>query len=291
MKQAEEIRALITLLDDPDELIYRQIREKILGFGPEIIPDLEEVWEEGSFGLLFQSRIEEIVHDIQFNTVKKEMREWREEHTDDLLRGVWLIAKYQYPELTYEELDKQLSKLVQDVWLELNNHLTLIEKVRIINHILFEVHGFTGNSVNYHAPQNSYLNTVLESKKGNPLSLCILYILLGEKLGVPLYGVNLPRHFIVACLYDYFPSDLAADAQVLFYINPFNKGNMFSKQDIDQFVRQLKLDTKDSYYQPCDNLTILTRIFNNLIHAYNQLGYPEKVEELQILQKVINARS
>ena len=77
-----------------------------------------------------------------------------------------------------------------------------MEKVRVLNHIIFDVHGFSGNTANFHAPQNSYINNVLESKKGNPLSLSVLYAVIAQRLDVNIYGVNLPEHFILAYVED-----------------------------------------------------------------------------------------
>lgn len=289
MNYENEIKALINLLDDPDEQIYSHIRNKIMDMGPDVIPQLETVWEKESLGILFQSRIEELIHHIQFNQVKKEIRDWRVNHSDDLLKGMYLICKYQYPDLELQTLEKTIAKLTQDIWIELNNGLTAFEKIRILNHILYEVHGFQGNTSNYHAPQNSFLNNVLESKKGNPISLSILNILLGERLNIPLYGINLPRHFIVAYVDDYFPGQLPSESQVLFYLNPFSKGTAFAKSEISGFLKQIQVEPEEKYYKPCTNLDIMIRVCNNLISAYTQQGYREKVDEIQILQSVLNS--
>lgn len=289
MNYETEIKALINLLDDPDEQIYVQIRNKIMDMGPDVIPQLENVWEKESLGILFQSRIEELIHHIQFNQVKKDIRDWRVNHSDDLLKGMYLICKYQYPDLEFESIEKSIAKLAQDIWIELNNGLTAFEKVRILNHILYEMHGFQGNKSSYHAPQNSFLSDVLESKKGNPISLSILNILLGERLNIPLYGINLPRHFIVAYVDDYFPGQLPSERQVLFYLNPFSKGTAFAKSEINGFLKQIQVEPEEKYFRPCSNIEIMIRVCNNLIGAYTQQGYREKVEEIQILQNVISS--
>jgi regulator of sirC expression with transglutaminase-like and TPR domain len=76
--------------------------------------------------------------------------------------------------------------------------MTPQEQVLVMNKVLFDIHGFAGNTTNFHAPQNSFINTVLESKKGNPLLISIIYILMARQLDIPIYGVNLPEHFILA---------------------------------------------------------------------------------------------
>lgn len=283
----KEVIALITLLDDPDEIIYEQVRDRFVTLGPPAIPHLETAWEN-SFDAIMQKRIETIIHTIQFETLQKALKQWALEDSDDLLKGVLLLARYQYADLDEAKIRKQLHQIKQDVWLELHEDLTALEKVRIINHILFEVHQFSGNITNYHAPQNSFLNNVLESKKGNPLMLSVVYMLICKELNIPVYGINLPQHFVLAYLNDYANlmdvNNKSLNNNILFYINPFSKGLMFNQKDIDQFLKQLNLDPEAKYYQPCSNVDIIKRCLNNLIYSYEKLGYVEKVQELKNLE-------
>jgi regulator of sirC expression with transglutaminase-like and TPR domain len=279
-----EVSALISLLDDPDEEVYKHIREKLLSIGIQVIPVLEDAWEH-SFDTLIQSRIESIIHNIQFGRIQADLTEWLKPGNQKLLEGALLIARYQYPDIDEVKVRKHIDQIRQDIWLEINSNLTALEKVKVLNHIIFEVHGFSGNTTNYHAPQNSYLNNVLETKKGNPLSLSILYSIIAEDVGIPIYGVNLPEHFILAYIDDTTLTEDGGleDAKVLFYINPFSKGSIFNRREIDSFLKQLKLDPQPSFYEPCTNADILRRLLRNLIISYEKLGYPNKIEELKQL--------
>lgn len=282
----KEVIALITLLDDPDEVIYSQVKERFVTLGPPTIPHLETAWEN-SFDAIMQKRIEIIIHTIQFETLQKALKQWAKDDADDLLKGVLILAHYQYPDLDESKVKKQLQQIKQDVWLELHDDLTALEKVKIINHILFEVHQFSGNITNYHAPQNSFINNVLESKKGNPLMLSVVYMLICKELGIPVYGINLPQHFVLSYINDHANlidvNNKTLSNNILFYINPFSKGLVFAQKDIDQFLKQLNLEPEAKYYLPCSNIEILKRCLNNLIFSYEKLGYLEKVEELKNL--------
>lgn len=286
----KEVIALITLLDDPDETIYVQVKERFVTLGPPAIPHLETAWEN-SFDAIMQKRIETIIHTIQFELLQKALKDWARDESDDLLKGVLLLARYQYPDLDENKVKKLLHQIKQDVWLELQDDLTALEKVKIINHILFEVHQFSGNITNYHAPQNSFINNVLESKKGNPLMLSVVYMLICKELNIPVYGINLPQHFVLAYINDYANlidvNNKTLSNNILFYINPFSKGLMFNQNDIDQFLKQLKLEPEPKYYLPCNNVEVLKRCLNNLIYSYEKLGYIEKVEELKLLEKQV----
>lgn len=285
-----ELNALISLLDDPDESVFKHVSTKFLSLGQEVIPVLEDAWEH-SFDTLIQNRIENIIHQIQFDIIKGALQEWAHPEKQNLLEGAMLIARYQYPDIDFKKVQKQIDQIKHDVWLELNNNVTALEKVKIINHILFDVHNFSGNTTNYHAPQNSYINNVLESKKGNPLLLSIIYTIIAQNLDIPIYGVNLPEHFIL-CYVDVehmgVPSTKGnVGSNVLFYINPFSKGTVFGQKEIDAFLKQLKLEQLPIFYEPCSNLEIVKRLLRNLIASYEKLGYPDKSEELKTLLSCI----
>lgn len=284
----KEVIALITLLDDPDDGIYSEVKNRFIVLGPPAIPHLETAWEN-SFDALMQKRIEGIIHTIQFKALQNALKYWAENEQDDLFKGCSIIARYQYPDLDENKLKKQLNQIKQDVWLELHDDLTALEKVKIINHILFEVHQFGGNITNYHAPQNSFINVVLETKKGNPVMLSVIYTLICKELNIPVYGVNLPQHFVLAYVNDlanlFDPSHKTLSDNILFYVNPFSKGLIFNQSDIDSFIKQLKIEPETKYYLPCSNLDIIKRILNNLIYSFDKMGYAEKVKELKDLDK------
>ncbi len=276
-----EIKALISLLDDTDREVYHHIEERLLSLGREAIPILENAWSN-SFDALLQQRIELIVHKIQFDSLKEDLKLWIHTQSDNLLEGAVLIARYQYPDLDEQQVYESLNKLKREIWLEINENMTALEQINVINHILFARNGFSGNTTNYHSPTNSFINTALESKKGNPLSLGIIYMLLCQQLGLSVYGVNLPEHFVLAYLDK--PSDTNPDmSRVLFYVNAFSKGTVFGKSDVDDFIRKLNLEPKDEYYLPCSHTDMILRMLRNLAMSFQKLGDIERVKELNIL--------
>ncbi|MEN9332340.1 MAG: hypothetical protein RLZZ94_1430 [Bacteroidota bacterium] len=283
-----EVKALISLLDDSDKEVYSHIEEKLISLGREVIPFLEDAWSH-AFDAVLQQRIEAIVHRIQFENLLEDLKLWIHTNDDNLLNGALLIARYQYPDMDTSRIFEQLQQIKKEIWLELNENLTALEIINIINHILFTNHNFSGNTANYHAPQNSFINIVLESKKGNPLTLGIVYLTIAEMLGLPIYGVNLPEHFVLAyCGNDeHFQLD---KKNVLCYINPFSKGTVFGKSDIDVFVNRLKLTPQDSHYHPCSNRDMILRMVRNLSHSYQKLGDTDKVEELAQMIALFNVK-
>lgn len=286
MLKDKNIQALLQLLDDPNDEIFQHVSENILKQGENIIPELEKVWEK-SLNAILQERIENLIQEIQFSSTQKQLKEWKESGAVDLLKAAYLIAKYQYPDLKYNDIIEAFNKIKRDAWLEINNNLTALEKTRILNHILFQVHEFSGNSSNFFAPQNSYINHVFDTKKGNPLTLGIIYISLAQELNIPIYGVSMPRNFILAYIDEYNIHDPYKD-DVLFYINPYNNGKVLGEREIDYFLKQQKIESKKSYYSPCSNIEIIKKLILNLIYSYEKLGYPEKVNDMKKLFNIVN---
>jgi regulator of sirC expression with transglutaminase-like and TPR domain len=285
-----ELRSLVALLDDDDPEVFNHIEEKLLSYGTGVIPFLEEEWGELK-DLTHQQRLENIIHQLQFNKLFSEFVEWEKTEEQDLLHGVYLVCKYRFPDYQKQQLVNIIEKLRLDVWLEMNYELSSYEKVRIINYILYQVHGFKGNLDNYHDPSNSFINQVLESKKGNPILLATIYLLIAQKLNIPIYGVNLPQHFVLAYMEEFGKSNVEMrfndieemmnkNGEVIFYINAFNGGAIFTRANLEQFLQQIHIEARQDFLKPCSNIDIVKRILRNLASSYEKLSKPAKQKEI-----------
>ena len=290
-----EIKALISLLDDTDKDVYFHIEERLIGLGREVIPILEDAWSN-AFDAVMQNRIEFIVHKIQFDTLLEDIKLWIHTGEHDLLRGAILVAKYQYPDLNEEKILQTIAQVKKDIWLELNENLTALEIINIVNTILFSQYNFAGNTSNYHAPQNSYINCVLESKKGNPLALGIIYQVIAQQLNLPIYGVNLPEHFILAYLG--IPDEENSETgKVLFYINPFSKGSVFGYFDMISLIKNSELVITDSgglqkeaffFKKCCVTLREETEWVELVEEGFNSLAGYKKEDIITSTYKMLN---
>ena len=286
-----ELKALISLLDDTDKEVINHIEERLVTLGADVIPVLEDVWGK-SFDAVLQTRIENIVHKIQFDNLKEKLKKWCLESSGDLLAGVILIARYQYPDLDENKIREQLNRIKREAYIELEKAQNPLEKVQALNRVLFDSYGFNGNTSNFHAPQNSFINTVLETRRGNPLMLCAIYSIVAQQLDIPLLGVNLPEHFILAYqeksnaeIQEYtYP-----EASILFYVNAFSRGTVFSKKDIEQFLDKLNLKAHRFFFEPCSNVEIIKRSLRNLAFAYQKLNETEKLNEVDALLDYISS--
>ncbi len=216
---------------------------------------------------------------------------WIASPAKDLLTGALIISRYQYPNLLEDELHREIQAIRKDIWLEMSDDQTAYEKVRVFNKIFYGKYQFTGNSKDYHSPLNSCINKVIQTKKGNPLSLCVLYSIIARSLDMPIYGVNLPNHFILTYLdEDQMISFIDPENKFgnLFYINAFSKGGMFEAEEIRTFLKGLNKPELREYFEPCSNSAIVIRMLTNLINSLQQVGNIEKVNELLTLRELFD---
>ncbi len=267
-----ELKALVSLIDDDDLEVSSHVENKLISMGSDVIPLLEEVWEK-SFNSEGQRRIEDIIHTLQFDQLKKRFAQWKEQGSKDILEGMWLLSTYQYPDLELKSLQKQIDQMYYEVWSQFRNNLNAIDQIKILNDVFFERFKFRANTKNFHSPANSMINMVIESKRGNPITMCVLYMLIARKLKMPISGVNMPNLFILT----YKQNELQ------FYINVFNKGMIFSKEDVENYLNHLKIPHDEKFFQPCDNLDIVKRGMRNLIISFEKLGEHEKSDEVKSL--------
>ncbi|WP_183578849.1 transglutaminase-like domain-containing protein [Mucilaginibacter sp. X5P1] len=279
-----EVNSLIRLLDDPDQEIYNHVHDKLLSYGVEAIGYLESAFEQ-AFDSIQQERIANLVHEIQFGIVKNDLQLWLHGGAFDLLQGILIINRYQYPDLDEQKVINQIEGIKRDIWIQMMHEASPPEQIKLINHVFYNIYGFSGNTTNHQDPQNSYLSQVLETKKGNQPLLAIIYSIIAQKLDIPVYGVNLPQHFILAYMDESQQSSF--EGGVLFYINAFNKGFIFGRRDVDMFLKQLNLKSDKQFYEPCSNTEIIKRVLRNLISSYEHLGSTEKVAELNELLEVL----
>ncbi len=276
MMSDKELKALVSLLDDDDEQVVSHVVDKIRSLGKDVIPYLEKEWED-SFNPQVQEKIEFLIHDLQFEQLKHRMETWYASEDHDLLTGMWLVATYQYPDLELVSLKQDLEQLYYEAWLEFKPELYPYDQVKVLNGVIFNKLKFAANTKNFHSPGNSMINVVLETRKGNPISLCVIYMLIAQKLKMPVYGVNLPNLFVLT----YKAGD------TVFYVNVFNKGLIFSRQDIENYIHELRLAPQPAFFEPCANLDIIRRMLRNLVMSFDKMGEHKKAEEVKEILLII----
>jgi regulator of sirC expression with transglutaminase-like and TPR domain len=288
MANENEIAALIKLLDDDDSEVFKHVYAKLKSYGTDVIPTLEEVWSSG-LDPVTHERLEEIIHEIQYDSLVADWELWLKDETPDLLTGAFLLAKYHYPDIKIDDIRKSLMKLRQSIWLELNYNQTPLEQVQIFNQVFYSYHEFKGmqNSNNFN---DFCLNCSLDSKKGNSIIIGIIYQVIANELNLPVYGVNLSRHFILAfCKKTILDFSLEQNngKDVMFYVNPANKGSIFSRNEIKDYLDKLKSEHEQNYFTPSDNVGIIKELMSYLLEIYTRQNEHDRLRELNYLLQLM----
>jgi len=283
----KELEAQIQLLEDPDNQIFSMVREQIVNKGLDVIPMLEYAWGNSLIPIV-HDRIENIIHEINFIQIKLAVEDWVSKGRKDWFDILYLVSKFYYQNISKEKLFDLISKIKNDIWLEINNNLTAFEKIQMLNHIIYKKYEFSKAQTHKDSKNNYFISELIDTKKGNDLSLGLLYLLLCEKLDLPVYGVDLPGNFILAYVDTKSLEGESFKNDVLFYINPLNKGSVFGIHEIDIYLEKNNLKTTENYYKPVSNVLILERYLEELIGVLKNEGEDSRVEELKEIQQLIS---
>ncbi len=288
MDEKKEILALIQLLDDEDSEVFKHVHDKLISLGNDIIPELEQAWAS-ELNPLAHERLEDIIHTIQFDALEQEWEEWLFLDPPDLLTGAYLVAKFHYPELEIEEVYKKIQKIKQSIWLELNYNQTPLEQIQIFNQVFYTYHNFRGSQTSSDY-QDFCINNVLDTKKGNSIVIGIIYQILAQELNLPVYGVTLSRHYILAfckkTILDFY-SEHNLEREVMFYINPINKGSIFSRNEIKEYLERMKAEREARNFIPANNNNIIKELLTYLMEIYDSQNRIDRVKEMRRLYRLL----
>src|SRR5262245_12902141 len=204
----------------------------------------------------------------------------------DLARACLLIAQDAYPELDVERYLGAIEAMAIRLRARLTNAAGAEERIVALNQFLFGDLGFAGNTREYYDPRNSYLNEVIDRKTGIPITLAILYMEVGRRIGLPLAGVSFPGHFLVRL-------KLRRGTLVL---DPFSGGEPVSEDELrERLQRVIPEGATDSvpvaelpleqFLEPASNRQILARVLRNLKGIYREADKPEQM--LAVLNRML----
>lgn len=261
--QNDRIELLIQLLGE-EESHFEIIRQKLIEIGVPALPALERSVQEGS--PLISERAGQIMESIRLEMLDREWEHYAEKESGSLEEGVFLLARFAYPELDPQRYQAQLNQMADILRSRIQPRTSPTEVIGALNDYLFNELHFSGNRENYYVPENSYINRVLETKRGIPISLSVVVLLLAERLNLPLYGIGMPGHFLIAW----------SDGQTEIFIDPFNEGRMMIREEIESALSEDESELLDQYLQKVSTHQILARMIRNLIQIYVEEGKMEK---------------
>ncbi len=284
MQHNSEIKALLQLVDDPDNEVFNTVADRLLHYGKEIIPNLEQLWETTENEEV-QYRIENLIHRALFAQLQDELVAWAKDTAASLFKGALIVAKYRYPDLNIASMMKQLDQIRRNIWLELNNYLTPLEQINVFNSILYSYYKLQGHEISDRDPNLFFINHTLESKQGNAFTIGVIYLALCELLDIPIFAVGLPRQFVIAyfdTLYHFYTPKTDPVQTIQFYIDPVN-GMVYTQNDVEVYLKKINAGREERYFQPLNNKQIIARMLEEMAQTYDYIQDKEKAKEMQQL--------
>jgi hypothetical protein len=289
MEETKEVHALLHLLDDPDEEVYSTVSDRIIAMGKQIIPNLEHLWETTPDEPT-QERIEMLIHRLHLQDLQHDLREWAQEKEQDLLTGVLLLSRYQYPDLNVNAALQELEKIKRNIWLELNSFLTPLEQVNVLTNILYNYYKLKGNEVNYLKPDEFLLPKLIEQKKGNAISIGLLVLVLARMLDINLQVINVPRQFILGYFDDWMlkkNDTVYPPTHIQFYVDGAS-GQIYSHQDVETYFKRISVPPTPSYFKPMSNRQLVQLLLEEYAKCFNEEKNKYKKNDLLALAQQLN---
>jgi len=264
-------KALVSLLADEDPKVYRTVRQKLLSCGP-----IAAQWVRGhclSNDPVLRRHAKEITQYFSRQDADTQLLAFclNQGEDFDLEQGALLLARTQYPSINIEAYSAWLDRMAEDLRERVDLSGDPVQILGAMADYLFVEQKFAGDETNLHDPDNNYLNRVLDRRKGNHISLSVVYLLVARRLGLPVAGIGLPGYFV--CRYQSSLQEV--------YMDPFRKGRLLAKADCVKYVVQLQHRFDEGCLVPVSARRILLRICANLHQIYTHLKSPAQAERLQ----------
>ncbi|MFY7965752.1 MAG: transglutaminase family protein [Chitinophagaceae bacterium] len=288
MSNNREIESLFKLIDDPDAEVFSIVSDRIVNYGNIIIPNLEDLWENTACNTA-QKRIEILIHKLQYAELQNDLTEWSSSSYNDLLFGALLVAKYQYPDLHTTPILQDLDRIKRNIWLELNNHLTPLEQANVLCSILYNYYELSGSEVSYESPNDFFINKVLESKRGNAISMGILYQVMCDLLDINASIINIPKQMIIAFYHSDFYADKSNDDnrdKIHFYVDAVN-GQAYSYRDIQNYFKRIGVTPTAQHFKPLSHKRTIQILLEEVGKCFYNSNLVEKKEEVTALAKIL----
>ncbi len=267
---SDKLKSLLILMRDKDPVVWKAIAKEILSLGEVAQDPLRRLADEDGDPLV-RLRARSLLGASTEEVLNQELVRWAEGPDPDLEVGCFLLARWAYPDLDEGRYRGVLDVMAEDLR-PILRPAKGVEALHLLNHYLFHEKGFRGDHQAYYDPENSFLNQVLDRRRGIPISLSALYLLIGQKrLGLPLRGVGSPGHFLLR---------YEEGTKPPIFIDAFAGGELLSRVDCEVLFDSLGFPFQEDFLAPVGHREILARMCRNLVAIYQEQGKEEKARRL-----------
>ena len=257
---ASQKTALLNLLDDSSAIVRRELVQYFSQVGIPARDFLNHTAEGNNRHLAWHAR--EFLEELRFNDPNAEFRDFIQSLNYELETGALMIARTVRPDLNTGACCEALDHMANRCRELIIEPSSTRAKCRVINRIIYHEMGFHGNVEHYTDPRNSFIDQVLEHRRGIPISLCTIYLLVAQRLGLELEPIGLPGHFMIGCFLEERP----------FFIDAFDGGIFRSPEEIIVFLRTHNMTPDISDLVPTPVREVLCRSCRNLANHYEANG-------------------
>lgn len=267
MSKKPTIQQLLSLLDDESSIVRYAVAKELVAYGPELISDLKKMKATDAELLQVKARYEE----YQIEWLQTEWKSWLNEPDDfaKLESAMSLLADFQngpHPKIKLKFLLDQLAHEFTASGQPKN--------ARELAEFLFQRKNLRGAKVNYYDPRHSNLIYVIEKKKGIPISLCLVYMLVGHRLGLTVEGCNFPGHFLVRVEYQGLPC----------WVDCYAQGRFYTEKEILKIQEENPEPMEEILRLSVNAETMVMRCLVNLLESYRRL---ELAEHCDVMTRLI----
>lgn len=271
----KQLAIIIDLLSDEDADIIASMRHKLFELGEETVRKVLQATDPNSRAHKEASRVLMRFHDPSLEERFRNLT--TDQNGDiDLEEGAFTLARFAYPDLDVGAYKTRLGHMAFELAPQVAPDDHPIRVIRTLNHYLFETQKFRAPL--QYDPDDTFLNRVLDRKRGWPITLSVIYLILGQRIDLPLVGVAMPKHYIVK---------YSAPSGQEIYIDPYNHGQVLTPNECADMIGE-KLT--DDLLPEATNRFTLFRMMNNLKHTYLSMAEDKNAKAvddlIQILQEV-----
>ena len=279
MSTRAEIESLMFLMEDPDPFVQEQVQLRFKELGDRAVPLLDQIRVQTK-DKVEKKRAKDVLHKLTFSTLKGDFAELLLEGVGNraqLERAVITLARFGHPTLRESEYVKTLDHFADMIRPSLRYKRSEREKMRILMKFIFEDLNFRGDNKDYHNPANGFIDQVIERRKGLPISLSLVAMFIARRLQLPVFGVNMPIHFMLTFVGE-------KEEQL---IDPYDQGAEVSYDQCYFFLKKNNVTPKPEHFKMASDIDIIARCIRNLMHSYERNEEHDRVQELKSLLELV----
>lgn len=271
----KSLRSLVSLLDDEDPQSLALVHARLREAGEAVLPYLDEARDQAPPELA--KRCLQFADEMRFEDLRRRFLTLARERVLDLETGALLVSRFGHPQVDPAVYGDWLDKVAAAANEDIPRDAPIADCIRRLASHLFIGMGFGANDSNYYDPENSFLSRVIDARRGIPITLSVLFLLLAKRLRIPAYGVGAPGHFLVGF----------RDRGDEFFLDAYRQGRIIDKSEARRMILRNGYEFRPSFLRPCPPREILTRMMRNLLSIYQKTGSTEKAERLSELVVIV----